>query len=75
MDSTICSDNSNIANGIFCRKAAQRPHLEMLAQLVEKKKRLEREIEKSLGEMARAQNAVSQQVGACVRSRVEALQK
>jgi hypothetical protein len=47
----------------------------MLAQLVEKKKRLEREIEKSFGEMARAQNAVSQQVGACVRSRVEALQK
>jgi hypothetical protein len=43
--------------------------------LVEKKKRLEREIEKSIDEMNRAQNAVAQQLGACIRSRADALRK
>ncbi|KAM0690307.1 hypothetical protein Q7P36_009074 [Cladosporium allicinum] len=56
-------------------KSAQRPHLEELAQLVKKKKRLEREIEKSIDEMNRAQSAVAQQLGACIRSRVDALRK
>ena len=57
------------------RRQAQRPHLETLAELLAEKTQLEHEAEKISGELERAQIAVSQQLAACIKSRVDALSK
>ncbi|KAM0721901.1 hypothetical protein Q7P37_002826 [Cladosporium fusiforme] len=55
-------------------KSAQRPFLEKLAELVNKKKVLETQIEKLLDNLQRSDASVSQQLEACIISRVDALQ-
>lgn len=60
---------------IVSRKSAQRPCLEKLAGLISKKKLLETEIEKLLDNLQQADAAVTQQLDACIKSRVNALRK
>ena len=57
------------------RKTARRPHLEELKELLEEKRHIQREIDKTQDELERATVAVSQQLGACIKSRVDALRK
>lgn len=60
---------------IVSRKSAQRPYLERLAELVSKKKLLEAEIAKLLDDLQQADSSVTQQMDACIKSRVNALRK
>lgn len=60
---------------IVSRKSAQRPYLERLAELVSKKKLLEAEIAKLLDDLQQADTSVTQQLDACIKSRVNALRK
>lgn len=57
------------------RKTARRPHLEELKELLEEKRHIQHEIDKTEDELERATMAVSQQLGACIKSRVDALRK
>jgi hypothetical protein len=57
------------------RKAARRPHLEDLRDLLEEKKQIQRQIDQTQDELERATMAVSQQLVACIKSRVDALRK
>ena len=57
------------------RKTARRPHLEELKELLEEKRHIQREFDKTQDELERATMAVSQQLGACIKSRVDALRK
>lgn len=59
----------------WSRSLAQRPHLEDLAELLAEKEQLQHKIEKTNDKLERAQLAVSQQLGACIKSRVDALRK
>lgn len=59
----------------FNRKIAQRPHLEELKELLEAKKHIQREIDKTEDELERASMAVSQQLIACIKSRMDALRR
>lgn len=54
-------------------KQAQRPHLDRLAQLLERKQKLEIEIERLCENLERADSAVAEQLSACIRNRVDAL--
>lgn len=60
---------------IVSRKSAQLPYLERLAELVSKKKLLEAEIAKLLDDLQQADTSVTQQLDACIKSRVNALRK
>jgi hypothetical protein len=53
----------------------QRPHLEDLRDLLEEKKHLQHEIDKTRDEVERANAALSQQLAACIKSRVDVLRK
>jgi len=57
------------------RRLAQRPHLEELKELLEEKRRIQLEIDKTQNDLERASMAVSQQLAACMKSRVDALRK
>lgn len=57
------------------RKTARRPHLEELKELLEEKRHIQHEIDKTQNGLERAMMAVSQQLGACIKSRVDALRK
>ncbi|GAB7332973.1 hypothetical protein MBLNU13_g04672t1 [Cladosporium sp. NU13] len=56
-------------------KTAQRPHLEELKELLEEKRHIQCEIDKTQNELERASAAVSQQLIACIKSRVDDLRK
>lgn len=55
------------------RKQAQRPHLDRLAQLLERKHKVEIEIERLCENLERAHLVVAKQLNACIRNRVDAL--
>jgi len=57
------------------RRLAQRPHLEELKELLDEKRRIQLEIDKTQNDLERASMAVSQQLAACMKSRVDALRK
>jgi hypothetical protein len=57
------------------RKTARRPHLEELKGLLEEKRHIQREIDKTQEELERVTMATTQQLVACIESRVGALRK